>query len=206
MKSIILNPVAKAINTLLKLDPESKGRIQRLNGKVVRVELLPLHLCFLCLFTDKGLELQDADEREAHTVITGTPLQMAGVMLQKSNRQKFFADDVKITGDAELGQQVVELFDELQIDWEEHASRIIGDVPTRHASQFLQKISRWLRDTEQSFSENISEYVHEEKQWLPSREALQDFFSDIDTLRMDADRMEARIKHMANANQSEEKQ
>ena len=40
------------------------------------------------------------------------------------------------------------------------------------------------------------EFVHEEMKWLPAREALQDFFNDIDTLRMDVDRIEAKIQHL----------
>ena len=117
--------------------------------------------------------------------------------LSKDNRQRFFAEDLIIEGNAELGQHVVELFDELQIDWEEHLSRVVGDVPAYHAGRFLRGVREWLGQTDKNFSQNVSEFVHEEAEWFPAREALNDFFSDIDTLRMDVDRAEARINSLS---------
>jgi ubiquinone biosynthesis accessory factor UbiJ len=148
------------------------------------------------VFTESGIELHRHTDAKSDTEIIGTPLQMLGVVIHKTKRQQFFAEDVKINGDAELGQSVVELFDQLEIDWQEQISHVIGDVPTQHISNFMQRMKGWLSSTEQSFTANVSDYVHEEKQWLPAREELQDFFNDIDALRMDTDRMEARIQHL----------
>ena len=94
--------------------------------------------------------------------------------------------------------QVVDLFDALHIDWEEYFSHIVGDVPAYHISRFVRGMGNWLRNTEKSLSENISEYAHEEAQWVPSREALHDFFNDIDAIRMDVDRAEAKIQQLKN--------
>ena len=46
------------------------------------------------------------------------------------------------------------------------------------------------------YKRQVNEYVHEEAEFFPAREALQDFFQDIDTLRMDADRLEARVERL----------
>lgn len=196
MKKHLLKPMEKTINSILLLDPESKARLHRLAGKVVSIELLPLHFKYYCLFTEHKIELLMETGLPVDTELTGTPLQMMGVMLAKNHRQQFFADDVTINGDAEVGQQVIELFDDLQIDWEEHLAKIIGDVPTQHISEFIKSVKDWFKDTDQSFARNVSDYVHEEKQWLPGQEELGDFFNDIDTLRMDVDRMEARLNQL----------
>ncbi len=117
-------------------------------------------------------------------------------MITKDNRHRFFAEDLIIEGNAEIGQQVIELFDELQIDWEDHLSHFVGDIPAYHAGRILSGMSKWLLGTEQTLAQNIKEYLHEEAEYVPTREALQDFFSEIDTLRMDVDRIEARINHL----------
>lgn len=196
MSKNFLSPLASAINHYLKLDPESKTRITKLKNKMIAIELLPLKIKFYCEFTDDGVHLEKKTERTPETIITGTPLQMLGVMLHRSKRHQFFSDDVTISGDAELGQQTIELFDEMQIDWEEHLAALIGDVTTEHISQLIKRSLKWARNTEKSFTDNISDYIHEEKEWLPARVALQDFFNDVDTLRMDVDRLEARLNNL----------
>jgi ubiquinone biosynthesis protein UbiJ len=197
MKNFFLNYLSQALNTYLRLDPESKQRLQKLNGQTITIELLPLHFIFQCLFTGEGITLLSDAATPAQAKICGTPLQMLGAILTRENRNHFFADDLTITGNAEAAQQVVALFDELHIDWEEFLSHLIGDVSAHHAGRFINKVSDWLHHAEETLNQNINDYIHEEAQWLPAHEALQDFFTDVDTLRMDVDRIEARLKNLA---------
>lgn len=196
MKTLFLPTLSKAINAYLRLDPESAKRLQQLKGKVVTVELLPFHFIFQVIIENSKIALQAGEAYEAETRITGTPLQMMGVVMNKDDRNQFFADDIRMDGNAELGRQLVELFDELSIDWEEYLSHLVGDVPAYHASKIVRSIKSWFSRAEESFTSNINEYVHEEAGWFPPTEALDDFYNDIDALRMDVDRMEARINHL----------
>ena len=70
---------------------------------------------------------------------------------------------------------------------------MIGDVPAFHAARLAKKFRAFLQGSQKSICDNINEYVHEEAMWLPSREALNDFFNEIDAIRMEVDRMEARM-------------
>jgi len=197
MNAIFLSLLNKGINTYLNLDPESKPRMQLLQNKVIAIELLPFHFNFQIKFTQEKA-LVTADELfSADAIIGDTPLQLFGVTLDKENRQQFFSEDIKIEGNAEFAQQVILLFDELEIDWEAHLAKIIGDVPAYHLHQMKKKVMRWLNRTQNTFAQDISEYLHEEIIWFPTQEALQDLFADIDVLRMDVDRIEARIKQLS---------
>lgn len=184
------------MNAWLKLDPESRTRMKKLHGKTVSIKLLPFSFEFQCYFDEAGINLFTDETIMPDTLIRGTPLQMLGVMMSKENRQRFFADDLVIEGSAEVGQEMVEIFDHMQIDWEEYLSKMIGDVPAFHTFRLLNKFHDFLRGSEESMRSNIREYLHEEAQWLPSREALNDLFSEIDTMRMDVDRMQERISHL----------
>lgn len=193
MKTLFLNSISKAINAYLQLDSESARRLKKLQDKVITIELLPMKFCFQCEFTHQKMHIHAGETKPAETKITGTPLQMLGVALAKNNRHQFFADDMVIEGNAELAQQVTDLFDQIDIDWEEYLSQFVGDVPAHQFSRLLRSVKSWLSGTEKSMSANINEYLHEETQCFPPVEALQDFYNDIDALRMDTDRIEARI-------------
>lgn len=194
---LLLPYISNAINRYLRLDPESKTRLTLLQGRIASIELLPLGLIFQMHFTDTGVEITEETSATPDTIIRGTPLQMMSMMLSK-DRQRFFADDVSIEGSAELGQQIIELFDGMQIDWEEYFARIAGDGPAHQAGNMVHKLRSFLRRSKDNLRQNVTDYLHEEKTWFPAREALQDLFLDIDTFRMDIDRLEARINHLAN--------
>lgn len=193
MLKSFLNPIISTINAYLKLDPESQSRLNALEGKIISVILLPFNTVFTCTFTNSSMQLLTDDNIVPDTTIRGTPLNLAGVAIAKENRQQFFADDIEITGDTEIAQQVIALFDELEIDWEEQASRFVGDVPAYHAGRMATKLRGFAKKLSGSFTQNISEYLHEEKEWLPAREMMEDFFKDIDELRMAVDRAQAKI-------------
>lgn len=197
MKPFFLPTITKAMNAYLGLDPESKNRLKKLRGHTIAFELLPFHFTFQCTFDDKGVTLLSDESLPVDAKIRGTPIQMMTVAINKDHRQRFFAEDLVIEGNAEIGQQVIEIFDELNIDWEDHFSRAVGDVPAYHVNRFMRNVGQFLRQTNHTFTQNMDEFLHEEIEWFPSREALQDFFNDIDTLRMDVDRAEAKIMQLS---------
>lgn len=194
IKSSLIKTVNNAINHYLQLDPESINQLEKLEGKRVAIELQPFGKRMNVEFVDHRLELMTETTAEPDVTLKGSPLRLLAAMRSKENRQKFFAEDIQIEGNAELGQQLIDLFDRLEIDWEEQLSRFTGDVPAYHVGNFMRKMTGWFRDSSESITENVSEYIHEEAGWLPTREALADLFNDIDTLRMDTDRTAARVK------------
>src|SRR5260221_13945940 len=170
--------LTNAINAALHLDPDSKKRLRKLKDKAISIELLPFHFRFECIFNENGLQLLQNAAMPVDVSLRGTPLQMLGVMLTRENRHRFFAEDLIMEGNAETGQQVVDLFDHLHIDWEEQLSCLTGDIPAHHAANMMRKLNAFLDHSQKSIFDNINEYVHEEAKWLPSREALNDFFAD----------------------------
>jgi ubiquinone biosynthesis protein UbiJ len=197
-KNAVADTLQKALNAYLALDPESKSRIVALDGKVVTLELLATGVVFHLIFTDGAIQIQPGKPESADTIIKGTPLRLLHLALSREQRQKFFSDDVSIQGNLELGQLVIDLFDHLEIDWEEIVSRFIGDIPAHHIGRITGKVKSWLSMTGNVFSQDVSEYIHEEIDLFPPREALKDFYQDVDAMRMDTDRLEARIKHLEN--------
>jgi ubiquinone biosynthesis protein UbiJ len=188
-KQFLLETLQKALNRYLALDPESSQRLAALNGKWVALELLPLKLTFFLHFNQGQALLSSSALELPETTITGTPLRlMLLALVPHTERKRFFADDVVMLGNAALGQQVIELFDQLSIDWEEYISRVVGDVPAHHAGNIVRQASNWMLKTRDILLQNLNEYMHEEINLFPPGEALQDFFHDVDVLRMDTDK------------------
>jgi ubiquinone biosynthesis protein UbiJ len=196
MKMLLNSTIEKALNTYLLSDEHAQRQLKKLAGRAIAVELKPLAIVCICQFHEDRVLISDDGVLRPDTKITGTPLDLLTIAIDKKNRQQFFADDVAIEGDAEFAQQVVDLFDHVEIDWEEHTSRIIGDVPAVQLGKLVRGIRNFFSKSESALREDVSDYLHEEAAWFPQQEELREFSDDVDTLRMDTDRLEARLSHL----------
>ena len=197
MKNPFLPFVQKALNRYLTLDPESIHRIHELRGKIVKIHLNMIPpLEFFLKFNPQTIDVLAEFSNQPDLIIKGTPLSLLNLSLTKDKRKHFFGDNVSIAGNLELGQQVTDLFDQLEIDWEEYISHWVGDISAHQIGRAAEKLKKFSSRFKKSMSQNVNEYIHEEINVFPPKEALQDFFSDIDVLRMDVDRIEARIKNL----------
>jgi ubiquinone biosynthesis protein UbiJ len=192
MRTFLEKNAETILNRYLTLDPESIHRLKALENRMVTIELMKINFVFQVIFTESKIRIKTDDFAKPDTIIKGTPLSLLHMTLSQ-DRKKFFADDVSIEGNIELGQQVIDLFDTLEIDWEEYLSRITGDVPAHQLYRAISHFKNFTSHLKKAVSQNINEYVHEEKNLFPTPEALQDFFQDVDSLRMDTDRLEARM-------------
>lgn len=205
MRAFIENNLQKILNHYLALDPESENRLAALQDKIVTIEFLSVNCIFQLVFNDSEIILKTTDFATPNTIIKGTPLSLLHMTLTPDDRKRFFADDVTIEGDLELGQKVIDLFDSIEIDWEEYLSHWIGDVPAHQIGRFANHFKNFSQNLRSTLLQNIKEYVHEEIDVFPPTEALQDFYHDVDNLRMDTDRLEARIVRLTNLMNAEDK-
>jgi ubiquinone biosynthesis protein UbiJ len=185
--------IEKALNHYLALDPESRSRLNHIENRVILIQLQGIDVRFQWIFSDGKIHIKPADFAVPDTIITGTPLSLLHLSLFKSERKRFFAEEASIEGDLELGREVMEIFDSLEIDWEEYLSHWIGDVPAHQVGHFARKIKKFSQHFRETIAQNINEFVHEECEIFPPKEALQDFFNDVDLIRMDTDRLEMQV-------------
>lgn len=197
MNAVFEKKLETLLNRYLELDPESNNRLQALRDKHVAIVLdafkgitIQLH------FSEEGIKINTSNLYTPDTIIKGKPISLVHLSFAPHQRKKFFEDDVTIEGNIEIGQKIIGLFDELEIDWEEYLSHWIGDIPAHHIGNLVKKIRNFSNKLNETFAQNINEYIHEEILLSPPKEALEDFFHDVDNLRMDADRLEAKLNHL----------
>lgn len=192
MKNLALHTLNSAINHYLQLDPLSKQRLQKLEGKNLRLIIKPLTLFFL--FQNQQIKLVDQFEGHIDATIEGYPLAFIQLHLSsQENAPKLFKQKLTISGDLEFGQQVQTLFKDLDIDWEEHLSKLTGDVIAHEMSNIFKRSTNFASKLAQSMQDNLKDYLHHETRSLPCQEEINDFFEDIDNLRLRVDRLQANV-------------
>ncbi len=180
----------RAINALIDLDLESKVRLADLQGQVIRLHIQGPDLeIFLFVHADE-IEVMSAFDAEVDTTISGS---VASLMAMRDSSNALFSGDVEITGNIETGKKFKRYIDALDIDWEEHLSRLIGDTAAYQTGLFFDKFKSFIQETSQSLHSTVGEYFTEEAELTAPESEVKRFEEGVEVLRMATDRLSARI-------------
>lgn len=204
LKKYSLKALQKAINKALSLDEHMPDKLQALDNKVIEMIIAPLDVKFFIQFKDKQIHLLDMYEEQADTIIHSSPIGLIRLsLLPTSKARSLFHDKVRMSGDIELGQQVKQLFDDLDIDWEGHLAQFTGDVVAHQIGSLFRKGLAFKNQFSNTMRQNMSEYLQEELRVLPTRDELDDFFQEIDELSLSVERLQAHINLLMKNNETD---
>lgn len=181
------------LNWAIRKDPEAFAQLDGAHGKVICIDLMGLGQQLYLIPNPSGIQLLGDFEGEADCTIRGTPWSLARMGGDQSGSDQLFTGDVEISGDTHLAQNFSHFMSALEIDWEEQLSKLTGDVIAHEVGNLVRGLSEWGRDQLTTSRLNLQEYLTEELRLLPSRCEVEEFLSDVDVLRDDLGRLEARI-------------
>lgn len=189
-----LAPFEAALNRLLRMDPETLERLSMLSGQVIALEVQPFSLRLYFVPGTAGVVLS-SEERTPDVLLCGTPLTLLR-LLTGTGSPVLFSGEVQITGDIELAQRLRTILGRLDVDWEEGLSTVLGDIGAHQVGRGVRGALAWGGQAWESLTLTLSEYLQEEARLCPNQEEAEDFLTQIDTVRMDVDRLEQRVRRL----------
>lgn len=196
LSALAVDGLERALNAYLALDPEAGSALARLQGRVIAVHLLVPDLTLYLVPAADGLQILRHIEGEPDCTLTGTPLALARLGTAREKADELFTGGVRVSGDTELGQRFGEVLGALDIDWEEQLSRLAGDVLAHQIGRGVRGLTRWAGATGRTLVQDLGEYLQEEARLVPARLEAEAFLQDVDDLRDDVERLEARVARL----------
>ena len=185
-----------ALNGYLKHVPDVAQRTGALQGKVIALSITGTHLTLYFLPAVDGVQVLSHYEGDIDTHLSGSPLGFARLALDR-REDALFQGAVSIDGDTDIGQQFQELLAGADWDWEEQLSRITGDVIAHQAGKLARQAGHFFNEGRATLAQDLSESLQEETRLLPTRLEAEYFLSDVDRLRDDVSRLEARVARLS---------
>jgi len=185
------------INRILRFDPDTLARLAELQGKVIRLRASggrPFEI--FVLPDESGLRLHSRHDREPDVTLAGDIPVIFRFALRRIIPDVVAAGEVQISGDINLGQRFQRLLEQADIDWEEPAARVLGDVAARQLGNALRHLGGWTRRSLHVLGEDTAEYLQEESRLLPSRSRAEAFRQAVEALRWEAERLESRLERL----------
>ena len=204
----------QAMNQALALDSSAQSKLAHLAGKNLLIAIERPEFQLQLMFTEVGVVIMNPqsenpeDETAYDTRIQGKSFELLQLLAADNPATALFKSNIQIDGDQHFAQAVMGLFANLDIDWEYQLSRITGDLLAHQLGQSFRSSKRWLGDSHQSMMKNLEEFIHHELQTLPHRSEVDYYCQQVSHLRLQADRLEARLnraiqqRNQAQASQS----
>ena len=183
----------RAVNATLALDPEARDKLRSLEGRALAIELSGLDTTVTVLAVDGRLTIAPAWDGTVDATLAAAPFTLLRLGLT-GDTALVRRGHVTILGDVPVAQAYQDFFQQLDIDWEEHVARLLGDGPAHRLGSTLQGIGGWLRERLDSGLGIGGEYLQEEARALPSAPEVAVWREDVATLRDDVARLEARLR------------
>lgn len=195
----LLGAMEAGLNQLFAMDPETFGRLARFKGRIIAFHLTDMDQTLYFFPDQQGLQIVSHYEGDADTMISGTLLAFARMAMsdERAKTAAVFKGDISIAGDIALGQHFQSLFKQLDIDWEEHLSHITGDVIAHSLGNMARGFFSWGQEAFGSLTMDASEYVQYETRDIASGPEINHFNTQIDQIRSDVDRAEARVNRLS---------
>jgi ubiquinone biosynthesis protein UbiJ len=184
---------AAALNALLDRQPMARGRLQRHAGKRILLDL-PLRPVELAIdgdgrFAVPGPESEADEMAGALATLTLTPQPTALPLWLTGGT---VADLFRTEGDGLLAADLAHAL--ADFDWVLALRPWLGDIAASRVDQFIQGFSQWRTQAVEAAGRNLAEYAVHEAKMLAEPHALREFIAEVDRLREDTDRLEARLK------------
>ena len=185
-----------ALNRLLDYDPATRARLQKLQGRSLAVEISELKLCLCAYFETDGVRISTIAEQPDTTLSGSLP---ALLRLAQSDRATLADSGVRVRGDMDLLIAVRAIVNDMELDWEQAISDRFGDLAGHQLAAGIRSQWHWLREREASGRRLVGEFLTEELRAIPGALELQHFSQQVDDLRLDCDRLQARVQRLRRA-------
>lgn len=191
------------VNRALRLDPQAGERFTALSGLVLGVRLMGVDAAFWLRFDADGVSLLREKPDAVDVTVSGPPLELLRLLLVQGSDPADFPDEVSITGDVAQAQRIKRTLDQLDLDWEEGLSRIVGDVAAHQLGNAVRGLGRWSRRSAETLLLDLGEYLTQEVHAAPASTELEAFALAVDLLRDDVERLERRVQRLAQSSGGE---
>jgi ubiquinone biosynthesis protein UbiJ len=189
-----------AFNHYLALDPEAPHKLGEFEGRLICIDIRgPNKRIYLSINGDRVV-FADSHDAEPDATIIGSPAALFKLGVKRDSAPLFFAGEVEIRGNTRLGRQFKSLLADMDIDWEEHLSRVVGDIAAHRISNIFNALKSWGRSTAGNFADDVGEYLQEESRDVVSEAEMDIFFQQVDELRDGTERIKARIDRLSSNN------
>ena len=180
------------INRMLWLDADIENGLATLEGKLLKIEIRTWGSFFLRVHVGRAKLLRAASGSADATV--RIRLRLWRETPDKA-RETWLLDNLieEIEGETDVVNALRSFFSGFNPDIEEGLSQIIGDTFAHKTGCGFRATKNWANYAGPLIAGNLLEFLREERQLLPVRKQIEQYFNEVGRLESDTGALESRV-------------
>lgn len=182
------------LNKALDLDPATRLQLNQHIGRSILVNVQFPHLSILVFLDEGKVRLTPAEDHLSHEANATVTASSFDLIKQALNKEKVILQSgLQIEGDVFFLHELQKISHQIDIDWEFGLSQFVGDISASQIGQGVRSLFDFAKQAANAFLNNSSQFLREDAQILPKKWQVDDYIEEVQELRSDIERLEARI-------------
>jgi len=186
-----LNLIESELNRCIGESTAARELLARLQGTSFAVHVEGLGVTGVLHADGERLRL-DSDATDATATLSATPFDLIR-LLRADGVSGVKRTRAALSGDLDVAERYARMLKLARPDLEEEVAKWVGDVPAHALGEVVRGVGAWLARAGGALRMNTAEFLQEESRALPAPLEAQGFYSDVERLRDDVERLAARL-------------
>ena len=193
---VLFTPLTVLINRRLAEQTPARELAAQLEGETMAVRVADTGLAAYLQVVDGRVRLATRFDDEPSVILSGSPIALGrlagsdpGAVLREGR--------VQVSGDAVMAFRFQALLKLAAPDWEDELSNFVGDSAAHQAGALARGLTNVAGKVSDRLQETVGEYLTERQGALPTQAQFAEFRQELESLRDDLARAEARARILA---------
>jgi ubiquinone biosynthesis protein UbiJ len=186
-----LSFIESELNRCIGESTAARDLLARLQGTSFAVHVEGLGVTGVLHADGERLRL-DSDAAGATATLSATPFDLLR-LLRADGVSGVKRTRAALSGDLDVAERYARMLKLARPDLEEEVAKWLGDVPAHALGEAVRGLGAWLDRAGAALRMNTAEYLQEESRAIPAPLEAQAFYADVERLRDDVERLEARL-------------
>lgn len=192
----LLSGVQRSLAAALSRDALTAQRIARLSGKVILIQARDPNWQLYILPDGPQIDLLDSCDLTPDCSLSAPSALLARLLVSDQPQRLLQDPGLRLSGDSQVLISLQNALADLRLDGEAELARWIGPVAAPRVTSVLRAGREWGSQAQQSLSRSLSDYLTEESRQLVGRAEASVTADQLHHLRLDLDRLEARVARL----------
>ena len=187
------------IQLLQKPDPEVYVALQPFKGHTLKLEATDLNIILYFKVLENNIHVSNTltDHQKVTTTLSG---QLTDIVLLTFKKEYDISTikqhNIAITGNTSFLMTFNQVFQDIDIDIEEHLSYFLGDFAAYNINQSFNAGINWMKTTHQHRIKDMTIYLQEEIKLLPTKTEIEILYQDIHNTKIRLEVLEKRLQRL----------
>lgn len=184
------------LNAFFNHYPELKERLQEMEGKIFHFDVEDLYQSFYMVVDPEGLvRIHTYSDDPPHVTMAGSSEAFLSLLFGSSDPDSlFFSRQLKLSGETDTGLRFKNLLDNVDIDWEEELSRLVGTPAAMLAAALVKELRARKEKAKQNAVKGMDAYMA--RQGIRRKQDLESFRGKVEQVAEELERLERTVSRL----------